>query len=63
MLQCAGNDGHNVDTMDALVNLVPVILAAYLSNSAADTLRSNISEQVSMCRRYVSFNVNFQPTN
>jgi len=49
--QCAGNDGHNVDTMDALVNLVPVILAAYLSNSAADTLRSNISEQVSMCRR------------
>lgn len=48
--QCAGNDGHNVDTMDALVNLIPVILAAHLSGKP-DSLRRDIAHQVAMCRR------------
>eukprot|EP01052_Picozoa_sp_SAG31_P007250 SAG31_NODE_343_length_17426_cov_35.294443_18_plen_142_part_00 len=47
--QCPDNDGHNVDTLDGLVNLAPVIFAAH--GGAKQAVDSAVSDTLSLFRR------------
>lgn len=53
---CADNDGHNVDTIDALVPLIPIALShlpssSSSSNSATAALKKDIFDAINMNRK------------
>jgi ADP-ribosylglycohydrolase len=56
--ECPDNDGHNVDTIDGLVNLIPVVL---LNACRAAAPTQDLATTVSMCRRSVSLEKRFGP--
>lgn len=48
-LQCADNDGHNVDAIDALTNLVPIIV--HYAEASREERNIKIAETIAATRR------------